>query len=105
MAVRLLKSNLKAPVKRQKKATPKKTKEKDPTKNRNSAFFQEQHLSNELADVLGVEKCSRPQVVKQLWTYIKDNNLQNPDDKRQIICDTKLQALFKKSMFFKFLIQ
>lgn len=99
MAVRLLKSNLKAPVKRQKKATPKKT-DKDPVKNRNSAFFQEQHLSNELADVLGVEKCSRPQVVKQLWAYIKDNNLQNPDDKRQIICDTKLQALFKKSMFF-----
>lgn len=106
MAARLLKSNLKAPIKRQKKATPKKTKEKDPNINRNTAFFQEQHLSNELADVLGVEKCSRPQVVKLLWAYIKDNNLQNPDDKRQIICDTKLQALFKKSMcFFKFFIQ
>ncbi|CUM45371.1 SWIB/MDM2 domain-containing protein [Debaryomyces fabryi] len=100
MAIRLLKSNIKTPVKRQKKATPKKTTEKDPTKNRNSAFFQEQNLSNELADVIGVEKCSRPQVVKLLWAYIKDNNLQNPDDKRQIICDTKLHALFKKSKFF-----
>jgi len=96
MAIRLLKSNIKTPVKRQKKASLKKTTEKDPAKNRNSAFFQDQHLSNELADVIGVEKTSRPQVVKLLWAYIKDNNLQNPDDKRQIVCDTKLQALFKK---------
>lgn len=100
MAIRLLKSNLKTPVKRQKKATPNKTKDKEPSKNRNSAFFQEQHLSSELEAVIGVEKSSRPQVVKQLWTYIKDNNLQNPDDKRQILCDAKLQELFKKSKFF-----
>lgn len=100
MAVRLLKSNLKGPVKRA-KASPRKTKkERDPNKprNPNNAFNQEKSLSGELQAVLGVEKCSRPQVVKQLWTYIKDNNLQNPQDKRQILCDDKLQALFKKSM-------
>lgn len=33
-------------------------------------------------------------VVKQLWQYIKGNNLQNPDNKREIICDPKLKAVF-----------
>lgn len=96
MAMRLLKSNLKTPVKRQRKVT-KKPKERDPTKNQNNPFFQEQNLSEELESIIGLNKSSRPQVVKQLWAYIKDNNLQNPEDKRQINCDDKLQTLFKKS--------
>jgi len=40
---------------------------------------------------------SRPQVVKKLWEYIKGNELQDPRDKRQIICDEKLQAVFNQS--------
>lgn len=65
----------------------------------NTGFNRELILSNELGSVLGTSKLSRPQVVKQLWTYIKDNQLQNPSDKRQIICDEKLQQVFKKSMY------
>lgn len=38
---------------------------------------------------------SRPQVVKKLWEHIKANDLQDPSDKRQIVCDEKLQATFK----------
>ncbi len=34
------------------------------------------------------------QVVKQLWEYIRANNLQDPDDKRTIIVDDKLGTLF-----------
>ena len=64
----------------------------------NNAFNREMALSPELTNVIGVDKCSRPQVVKLLWAYIKDHNLQNPQDKRQIECDEKLQKLFKKSM-------
>ena len=41
-------------------------------------------------------KLSRPQVVKQLWKYIKGNELQDPADKRQILCDDKLHAVFKQ---------
>ena len=37
---------------------------------------------------------SRPQVVKQLWVYIKDNNLQNPANKREILCDDNLRPVF-----------
>lgn len=39
---------------------------------------------------------SRPQVVKKLWDYIKGNELQDPSDKRQILCDEKLHAVFKQ---------
>lgn len=62
----------------------------------NVGFNKEMVLSNELYNVLGSERMSRPQVVKNLWVYIKDNELQNPKDKRQINCDSKLEALFKK---------
>ncbi|KAL6453766.1 TRI1 Protein TRI1 [Candida maltosa Xu316] len=63
----------------------------------NNPFNREMVLSNELFNVIGTYKASRPQVVKLLWAYIKDNNLQNPSDKRQINCDDKLTNLFKKS--------
>ncbi|RCK56057.1 Protein TRI1 [Candida viswanathii] len=62
----------------------------------NNPFNREMYLSPELAAIIGVEKTSRPKVVKLLWSYIKDNNLQNPKDKRQIECDNKLHQLFKK---------
>ena len=45
----------------------------------------------------GVSQLSRPQVVKKLWEHIKGNELQDPKDKRQIICDEKMQAVFKQS--------
>ncbi|KAJ7668546.1 hypothetical protein DFH06DRAFT_202972 [Mycena polygramma] len=51
-------------------------------------------LSEPLAAVLGVESLSRPQVVKQLWVYIKSNDLQNPLNKREILCDTGLRPVF-----------
>jgi upstream activation factor subunit UAF30 len=38
---------------------------------------------------------SRPQTVKKIWEYIKSHNLQDPTDKRQIICDEKMHDIFK----------
>jgi upstream activation factor subunit UAF30 len=35
--------------------------------------------------------------VKKLWEHIKANELQDPNDKRQILCDDKLQAVFKQT--------
>jgi chromatin remodeling complex protein RSC6 len=32
--------------------------------------------------------------VKKLWDYIKSNNLQNPSNKSEILCDDKLRAVF-----------
>ena len=51
-------------------------------------------ISQPLATLLQTEKLSRPQVVKQLWEYIKGNDRQNPQDKREIICDDNLRAIF-----------
>lgn len=104
MAARLLKSSTYSAVTRSGGRVQKKTKKSEKTDkrtipNKNNPFNREMALSHELYNVLGIEKTSRPQVVKLLWAYIKDHELQNPKDKRQIICDDKLQKLFKKSEY------
>jgi chromatin remodeling complex protein RSC6 len=38
-------------------------------------------LSTELAAVTGVEKANHFEVVKLLWVYIKEHDLQNPENK------------------------
>lgn len=50
--------------------------------------------SAELAAVIGPEPPPRTDLVKQLWAYIKANNLQESSDKRIIVCDDKLRAVF-----------
>ena len=59
--------------------------------------------SNELAAIVGSSPLPRTEVVSKVWEYIKANNLQNPEDKREILSDEKLQAVFagksKVSMF------
>ena len=37
---------------------------------------------------------SRPKVVKQLWAYIKQHELQDQSKKTHINCDEKLKRLF-----------
>jgi chromatin remodeling complex protein RSC6 len=60
----------------------------------NSAFAKPLNLSPELAAVVGPGPLPRTEVVKQLWVYIKKNNLQNPANKRNILADEKLKAVF-----------
>lgn len=50
--------------------------------------------SESLAAVVQIDKLSRPQVVKHLWRYIKENDLQNPQNKKEILCDPNLKAIF-----------
>ncbi|XP_024021294.1 DNA ligase 1 isoform X2 [Morus notabilis] len=52
-------------------------------------------LSPHLQEVVGEAEMSRPEVVKKLWSYIRENDLQDPKNKRNIICDESLQALFR----------
>jgi chromatin remodeling complex protein RSC6 len=53
--------------------------------------------------VVGSSPLPRTEVVSKVWDYIKSNNLQNPENKREILADDKLQAIFggksKVSMF------
>ncbi|RYF22442.1 MAG: DNA topoisomerase III, partial [Comamonadaceae bacterium] len=52
--------------------------------------------SAELAAVIGAEPVARPEAVKKMSEYIKANNLQDPKDKRTIVADAKLRAVFGK---------
>jgi upstream activation factor subunit UAF30 len=58
--------------------------------------------SKELAAIVGSDPLPRSQVVSKVWDHIRKNNLQNPQNKREIIADDKLRAVFGKdrcSMF------
>jgi chromatin remodeling complex protein RSC6 len=54
-----------------------------------------QVLSPALADFLGADLLPRTEVVKRIHAHIKDNNLQNPKNKKKILLDSKLQEVFK----------
>lgn len=61
-----------------------------------SGFLKPVPISNAMASFTGwspTELKSRVDVTKFLCSYIKDNNLQNPTDRRQIILDSKLTKL------------
>ena len=60
----------------------------------NPALLKPMNLSAELEAVIGKGPFSRGEVVKKLWEYIKKNNLQNPQNKRNIIADAKLKPVF-----------
>ena len=58
--------------------------------------------SRELAEITGSAALPRSQVVSKVWDHIKKNNLQDPNNKREIIADDKLRPIFGKdrvSMF------
>jgi upstream activation factor subunit UAF30 len=60
----------------------------------NSAFMKPMQPSAELAKVVGSEPLPRSEVTKKIWAHIKKNKLQNPQNKREIIADDKLQPVF-----------
>jgi upstream activation factor subunit UAF30 len=60
----------------------------------NPALLKPMQLSAELEAVVGKGPMARGQVVKGLWDYIKAHNLQNPANKRNILADAKLKAIF-----------
>ncbi len=60
----------------------------------NNALSKPMNVSPELAKVVGAGPMPRSEVVKQLWVYIKANNLQDPNNKRNINADEALKAVF-----------
>ena len=68
----------------------------------NPALMRPLQPSKELAAVVGSDPLPRPEVVSKVWDYIKRNDLQNPENKREIKADDKLRPVFGKdsvSMF------
>jgi len=68
----------------------------------NAAFMKELTPSAELAAVVGSTPLPRTAVVSKLWDYIKKNDLQDKDNKRNINADDKLKAIFGKSQVSMF---
>ena len=52
--------------------------------------------SKELAAVVGAEPLPRGEVVSKVWDYIKKHELQNPENRREILADDNLEAVFGK---------
>ena len=58
--------------------------------------------SKELAAVVGSEPLPRAEAESRVWAYIKQHQLQNPANRREILADEKLEAVFgtkKVTMF------
>jgi upstream activation factor subunit UAF30 len=67
-----------------------------PAKKVNPALMKPLQPSKELAAVVGSKPLPRPEVVSKVWDYIKKHKLQDPQNKREIMADEKLQAVFGK---------
>jgi chromatin remodeling complex protein RSC6 len=52
--------------------------------------------SKELAQVVGDKPLPRTEAVSKIWTHIKKYNLQNPQNRREILADDKLEPVFGK---------
>ena len=52
--------------------------------------------SAELAAIVGSDPVSRGEVTRKVWDYIKSHNLQNPENRREILADDKLRKVFGK---------
>jgi upstream activation factor subunit UAF30 len=56
-----------------------------------------QSISPELQaflDISDSDNISRAEVVKRIWVYIKEHDLQDPSNKRKILEDEKLRTIF-----------
>jgi len=60
----------------------------------NTAFSRPMTLTADLEAVVGAGPMPRTEVVKALWKYIKANNLQDKENKRNINADEKLKKVF-----------
>src|SRR5689334_2630346 len=50
--------------------------------------------SSDLAKITGSSPLPRSQVVSKVWDHIRKNNLQNPQNKREIMADSTLKPIF-----------
>ena len=90
----------KAPAK---KATAKKA-TKAPAKKRtpNAAFMKAMTPSPSLAAIIGDKPVPRTEVTKNVWEYIKKNNLQDAAKRTMINADAKLKEIFRKGQVSMF---
>merc|ERR1712212_24880 len=64
------------------------------TEPKKSGITKPMKLSSDLAAVVGQKQASRAECIKQLWAYLKKNNLQDPDNKQFFTPDKKMAKIF-----------
>jgi chromatin remodeling complex protein RSC6 len=63
-------------------------------KKANSGLSKPVEVGPDLVPIVGEGPMSRPDVTKKVWEYIKKNDLQDPQNKRNIKADDKLKTVF-----------
>ncbi|CAH0481039.1 unnamed protein product [Peronospora belbahrii] len=96
-----MEAKVKKPTKRKKKSVSMDEGD-DEVKKKANPFNTELSLSPELASLVGSDRMARPQIVKALWAYIHEHNLQDPQDKRTILLDDRMQQVFQRDSFTMF---
>ena len=71
-------------------------------KKANAAFMKPLTPSDKLAVVVGSKPLPRTEVVKKLWQYIKNHDLQDKKNRRNINADANLKPIFGKSQVSMF---
>jgi len=72
--------------------------EKKPRAENNSGFMKPVNISPELANFIKVDSnvpITRVTITKKICEYIKEKDLQNPKDRREIVPDASLKSIFK----------
>ena len=52
--------------------------------------------SSDLGEIVGQKELPRTEVISKVWDYIKKHDLQDVNDKRNIVADAKLEKVFGK---------
>src|SRR3954466_13757597 len=78
------------------KETPKMAAKATASTGKANALQQPLRPSEALAAVVGPGPLPRGEVVSKVWDYIKSHNLQNPENRREILADDKLKRVFDK---------
>ena len=84
----------KKPAKRATKKRVVKRKAKKTAKRRSGLKQSSYNVSSALEAVVGGGKKTRPEIVKKLWAYIKAHKCKDTKNRRLIVPDAKLSAVF-----------
>lgn len=61
---------------------------------RGGGITQPRPISPAMQKFLGVSEIPRTKAIKKIWEYIKEKDLQDPANRREIVCDENLKSIF-----------
>jgi upstream activation factor subunit UAF30 len=65
-----------------------------PVEKKKTGITKPMKLSADLAAIVGTTEASRGTCIKELWAYLKKNNLQDPANKQYFTPDKKMAKVF-----------